>query len=202
MYCNNVEEKQTKVLKSTKVKIFPESFNGCLESRLSKAQPWTVLIILLFACVFVRDEFRMLKGGMTESGQQMQADCNARLEQGIEQLREKYAQQEEIAAKQAKVDERIAEVNEALCARACAEKERLNPTVDMTMEDTDLEALRQERMNALKSRASAAKRHVEQGGGEYHEIEEDSFLKEVRERGADDRALSLRAKRPVARRSN
>lgn len=109
----------------------------------------------------------------------MAADANARLEQGIEQLREKYAQQEEMAEKQAKVDARIAEVNEALCAQACAEKERLNPTVDMTMEDADMEALRQERMNALKSRATAAKRHVEQGGGEYNEIEEDGFLKEV-----------------------
>ena len=110
----------------------------------------------------------------------MAADANARLEQGIEQLREKYAQQEEMAEKQAKVDARIAEVNEALCAQACAEKERLNPTVDMTMEDADMEALRQERMNALKSRATAAKKHVEQGGGEYNEIEEDGFLKEVR----------------------
>ena len=109
----------------------------------------------------------------------MAMDANARLEQGIEHLRQKYAAQAEMQEKQDKINERIAEVNEALCAQACAEKERLNPTVDMTMEDADLEALRQERMNALKTRAAAAKRHVEQGGGEYREIQEEDFLKEV-----------------------
>ena len=117
---------------------------------------------------------------MTESGMQMAADANARLEQGIEQLREKYARQAEVDAAQAKVDARAAEVAAALCARECAEKERLNPTVDMTMEDADLEALRQERLAALKGRAAAAKKHVEQGGGDYREIAEEDFLKEVR----------------------
>ena len=122
----------------------------------------------------------MLKGGNTEAGAEMMANVNARLEQGIEHLREKYAAQEALAERQAAVDARAAEVASAMCAQACAEKERLNPTVDMTMEDPDVETLRQERLTALKARAAAAKRHVQDGGGDYREICEEDFLKEVR----------------------
>lgn len=124
----------------------------------------------------------MLKGGNTEAGAEMMANVNARLEQGIEQLRQKYEAQEAMAERQAELNARAAEVSSALCAQACAEKERLNPTVDMTMEDPDVESLRQERLNALKARAAAAKRHVQEGGGDYREIVEEDFLKEVRAR--------------------
>ena len=122
----------------------------------------------------------MLKGGNTEAGQEMMANVNARLEQGLEQLKAKYEAQEELAERVAAANARQAEVNSALCAQACAEKERLNPTVDMTMEDPDVESLRQERLAALKARTAAAKRHLQDGGGDYREIVEDDFLKEVR----------------------
>jgi hypothetical protein len=124
----------------------------------------------------------MLKGGNTEAGQEMMANVNARLEQGLEQLKAKYDAQEELAERVAAANARQAEVNSALCAQACAEKERLNPTVDMTMEDPDVESLRQERLAALKARTAAAKRHLQDGGGDYREIVEDDFLKEVRGR--------------------
>ena len=70
----------------------------------------------------------MLKGGNTEAGAEMMANVNARLEQGIEQLRQKYEAQEALAERQAELNARAAEVSSALCAQACAEKERLNPT--------------------------------------------------------------------------
>ena len=108
------------------------------------------------------------------------ADGNARLEQGIEDLRQKYALKAEAEAKQKEIDDREKRTQEALACAACVEKERLDPTVSMEMEDPDLEAVRQARMEALKSKAKALKRHIEAGGGEYREIAEDDFLKEVR----------------------
>ena len=123
----------------------------------------------------------MNKGPQTEESLQAAADGNAALERGIEELRVKY---ELKAAQEAKVKE--AEERQARAAAAAAagcaacDKERLDPTVDMTMEDADLEALRQARMEALKSKAAASKRHMESGGGEYREITEEDFLKEVR----------------------
>jgi hypothetical protein len=95
------------------------------------------------------------KGGATEESLQAMADGNARLEQGIEDLRQKYAMKEAMEAKQKEIDDREKRTQEALACAACVEKERLDPTVSMEMEDPDLE-------------------------GEYREIAEDDFLKEVR----------------------
>ena len=120
------------------------------------------------------------KGGATEESLQAMADGNARLEQGIEDLRQKYALKAEIEAKQKAIEDREQRTKDALACQACAEKERLDPKVSMEMEDEDLEALRQARMEALKSKATAAKRHIQEGGGEYREIAEEDFLKEVR----------------------
>jgi hypothetical protein len=120
------------------------------------------------------------KGGATEESLQAMADGNARLEQGIEDLRQKYALKAEMEAKQKAIEEREQRTKDALACQACEEKERLDPTVSMEMEDPDLEALRQARMEALKSKATAVKRHIQDGGGEYREIVEDDFLKEVR----------------------
>lgn len=122
----------------------------------------------------------MGKGGATEESLQAMADGNARLEQGIEDLRQKYALKAEMEAKQKEIDDREKRTQEALACAACVEKERVDPTVSMEMEDPDLEAVRQARMEALKSKAKALKRHIEAGGGEYREIAEDDFLKEVR----------------------
>jgi hypothetical protein len=120
------------------------------------------------------------KGGVTEESMQAMAEGNARLEQGIEDLRQKYALKAEMEARQKEIDDREKRTQEALACAACVEKERLDPTVSMEMEDPDLEAVRQARMEALKSKAKALKRHIEAGGGEYREIAEDDFLKEVR----------------------
>ena len=122
----------------------------------------------------------MNKGPQTEESLQAAADGNAALERGIEELRVKY---ELKAAHEAKLKEAEAQKERtaaALAGCAACEKERVDPTVDMTMEDADLEALRQARMEALKSKAAAKKRHMEAGGGEYREITEEDFLKEVR----------------------
>jgi hypothetical protein len=124
----------------------------------------------------------MLKGGATEASIQAMMDGNARLEQGIEELREKYALKAEADARAAEAAAQEKRTADALACAACAEKERLDPTVSMVMEDPEAEALRQSRMAALKARASAAKKHLEDGGGELREIVEDDFLKEVRPR--------------------
>lgn len=122
----------------------------------------------------------MLKGGATEASIQAMMDGNARLEQGIEELRVKYAAKAEADARAAEVAAQEQRTKDALACAACVEKERLDPTVSMVMDDPDAEALRQSRMAALKARASAAKKHLEDGGGELREIVEDDFLKEVR----------------------
>jgi hypothetical protein len=122
----------------------------------------------------------MNKGPQTEESLQAAADGNAALERGIEELRVKYELKAAQEAKVKEAEERQARAAAAAAGCAACEKERLDPTVDMTMEDADLEALRQARMEALKSKAAASKRHLESGGGEYREITEEDFLKEVR----------------------
>ena len=122
----------------------------------------------------------MLKGGATEASIQAMMDGNARLEQGIEELRQKYAAKAEADARAAEVAAQEKRTADALACAACAEKERLDPTVSMVMDDPEAEALRQSRMAALKARATAAKKHLEEGGGELREIVEEDFLKEVR----------------------
>ena len=116
----------------------------------------------------------------TEETMQAAADGNAALECGIEELRIKYELKAQAEAKQKEKEAAAQRTADALAGCAACEKERIDPTVDMTMEDADLEALRQSRMEALKSRAAAVKRHTEAGGGEYREITEEDFLKEVR----------------------
>lgn len=124
----------------------------------------------------------MNKGAQTEEALQAAADGNAALERGIEELRIKYELKAQQEAKQAEIEAQKQRTADALAGCAACEKERVDPTVDMTMEDADLEALRQARMEALKSKVAAKQRHLEAGGGEYREITEEDFLKEVRVR--------------------
>jgi hypothetical protein len=51
--------------------------------------------------------------------------------------------------------------------------------VDMTMEDPEVEALRQRRLEALKNASKARAQHLADGHGELREIVEEEFLREV-----------------------
>lgn len=118
--------------------------------------------------------------GRTEMTLQQISDAQDRLEQGVEDLRQKYAAKAEREAKEAAKAAAAQRTQDALAAQAAAaEEERCPSCVDMTMADPDVEAMRQARMAALKSKAAAAKRAVAEGGGEYREIVEEDFLKEV-----------------------
>lgn len=139
----------------------------------------------------------MNKGPQTEESLQAAADGNAALERGIEELRVKYELKAQHEAKLKEIEAQKQRTADALAGCAACEKERVDPTVDMTMEDTDLEALRQARMESLKSMAAAKKRHVESGGGEYREITEEDFLKEVSSRRECARTHAVGAALPA-----
>lgn len=101
---------------------------------------------------------------------------NCKLEAAIEDLRIKY---ERIRMEEQKAKE---EKEAAERAKAAEEKRKADEN-DWTIEDPELERLRQARIASLKENASLRKGHREAGHGDLREIVEDDFLKEVTSTG-------------------
>ena len=99
------------------------------------------------------------------------------LERGIAELKAKYEALEEAAErkKEAEASAERAAFRASAAGKAAEEAAR----VDMRMDDPEVEALRQQRMAALKAGAAARKQGLQEGRGELREICEDEFLKEV-----------------------
>jgi len=99
------------------------------------------------------------------------------LEKGIAELKAKYERIEALA--EAKKEAEAAQARAAFRASAAGKAAEEAARVDMRMDDPEVEALRQQRMQALKAAASARKQGIQEGRGELREIVEDEFLKEV-----------------------
>lgn len=83
---------------------------------------------------------------------EMMMGAQSKLEEAIEELREKYERKAELEAKAAMDADCRACQDNAKAAAEDAERERVNPTVDLTMEDPGLEALRQARLAELREK--------------------------------------------------
>jgi len=68
-------------------------------------------------------------------------------------------------------------------------------------DDDEMQTLQEKRLAALKARVHAEKQHQVQGHGEYREIEEEDFLKEVR-RGRERSVCGAGLGRVLSRRSS
>eukprot|EP00967_Tisochrysis_lutea_P080407 scaffold110418_cov29-Tisochrysis_lutea.AAC.1 len=81
------------------------------------------------------------------------------------------------AAEQAAYEEAVRHANK----KEIEVEEEINENVDEEFDDDDeMKTLQEKRLAALKARFNAEKQHKAQGHGEYREIVEEDFLKEVR----------------------